>query len=628
MAYFLGHQLGALLITWLISRLIRRIGFRRSSGRRLVLAPNLCTLVVLTVLGGLALAGGGGAQFGTAFAYYLPSALVLIVVDALRARRKPAAVPASSSQPLARLLFPKNPLRLVGAAVVGLTLGCFLVYRQGWINPLWYVYHPHVRDEAGVMGMEDHAGLEHTVRFIRRESGVDLWILLVPTTGQETIEAFAVRRARELGIGQETNRRSALLLFDAGTRRMRIEVGPRLEDVFTDAFIGYLLREHLRTFMEAGSPSLGLRTTLMMTQDRIRRTMLREGFDSTFLTFIEDHRRLAEGAGATARLAGAAEQRFMNRPSSALARAYFTPQPTVEQAFQRYLEWCALDEWLPDVPLFTDPSISWLMGLPMTRPYQRFMIAAELGAPHVVVERGSLALLVFTADPLLGPHFFRKMAGRWQMDMMAEVTDTRNYIGGWASWTMVDTGDDFNAAFADRMVAYDGVVRLAGGDNRPIPAPGEAPTPRPVMDSSVTWLSVTEAAGRIRAARGRPAVVLIYCPCSAEARQVVAEVSALARQHDEVDFLAFGSSSDQSGRYIGDLLRNSGAPFPAFQLYPWPTGKLLESLATVGVGHEGTEWENPMFAVLNAQGKAVAQGEGLTGVGPIAAALRQLPQER
>jgi hypothetical protein len=354
-------------------------------------------------------------------------------------------------------IYPKNPLRLLAAVVVGLALGCFLAYRQGWINPVWYVYHPHIRDEAGVLGPKDRAGLERTVRAIRAESAVDLWILMVPSTGGESLEALAVRRARELGIGRNTNRRAALFVFDAAGRRMRIEVGP--EDVFTDAFVGYLLREHLRTFMEAGSPSLGLRTTLMMTQDRIRRAMLRDGFDPGFLTFIEDHRRLAEGAGATARLAAkGGGDGFRNRPASALARAYFTAQPTVEQAYQRYLEWCALDAYVPNVPLFTGESVGYLEGLPMTRPFQRFLISAELGARHAVDERGSLALLYFTADPLLGPHFFRKGPAGWQMDMMAEGMDTRNYAGGWASWGMWNSGDDFNEVFADRMLDFGGLV--------------------------------------------------------------------------------------------------------------------------------------------------------------------------
>jgi hypothetical protein len=34
---------------------------------------------------------------------------------------------------------------------------------------------------------------------------------------------------------------------------------------------------------------------------------------------------------------------------------------------------------------------------------------------------------------------------------------------------MLDTGDDFAAAFRDRYVDYGGAIRLLGGDNRPLP---------------------------------------------------------------------------------------------------------------------------------------------------------------
>jgi hypothetical protein len=37
------------------------------------------------------------------------------------------------------------------------------------------------------------------------------------------------------------------------------------------------------------------------------------------------------------------------------------------------------------------------------------------------------------------------------------------------AWAMLNTGDDFAAAFGDRYVDYGGAIRLLGGDNRPLP---------------------------------------------------------------------------------------------------------------------------------------------------------------
>jgi hypothetical protein len=76
-------------------------------------------------------------------------------------------------------------------------------------------------------------------------------------------------------------------------------VGAQLEGVVTDAFAGYLIRDHVRAFFGTGNPTTGLRTALIMIQHRLREAVLGHDYDPEVLAFIDDRRRLAVGGGAT-----------------------------------------------------------------------------------------------------------------------------------------------------------------------------------------------------------------------------------------------------------------------------------------------------------------------------------------
>jgi hypothetical protein len=241
--------------------------------------------------------------------------------------------------------------------------------------------------------------------------------------------------------------------------------------VITDAFAGYLMREHAAGFFAMGDKVVGLRTTMFMVHRRIREAALGQQLDPRVMTFITDSVRLASGAGATARVssAEAAAASFIGRVSTAAERARYAPQPTVKGSFARYLEWLRDGKYQTDVTLFTSESNAYLKRLPFTRAYNDYVLYGEYGQRFTVDVRGPRAMLVFTTTPFISPHFFRQTSAGWQLDIVAEVMDTREYGGGAHTWGMVTNGDEFSHVFADRFVDFDGVTRLSGGDNRALP---------------------------------------------------------------------------------------------------------------------------------------------------------------
>jgi len=49
---------------------------------------------------------------------------------------------------------------------------------------------------------------------------------------------------------------------------------------------------------------------------------------------------------------------------------------------------------------------------------------------YKIVERENLAILYFTSTPFMSPHIFIKENGKWQMDILAEVYNTREMGSG------------------------------------------------------------------------------------------------------------------------------------------------------------------------------------------------------
>jgi uncharacterized protein len=513
-------------------------------------------------------------------------------------------------------LFPKRahwwrPLVLV--AVILLAAFSWSPWRW-WAAMARYTLAPllknRVRDEAGVLSSWDERNFEIFLQQIDDESGVDVRFVLVPGLRGESLEDFSVRTARTMGIGRKSDRRGILFVYDATGHRLRLEVGATLEPIITDAFAGYLAREHVRSFFGAGDPSLGLRTTLFMIQHRLREAVLGLDYDPRVFTFIEDSRRLALGGGASADMRGDTSRAFLNKKggTSPEARAYFTPQPSPEAAHTRILEWLARGGYETDVPLLTPASQKYMASLPMTRAYNDYMLMMEYGQPYRVDTRGDLALLYFTTNPLISPHFFRRTPAGWVLDVLGELHNTRNYSGFWYTWGLLESGDEFATTFADRYLDMNGVLRVAGGDNRPLPSSADPEItlwPAPVPGDSLVDVTVDEAATRIAGTTGR-AVVLLY---EAAGLKELAEVAE--RCHSAgAQVLAFDTDEDSRTLWtLPSQLSYIRAPFTAVHLTPWPDGRLAAAMAPLGIS-VGVRWTPPIVAVRDGVNGVVAQTEG------------------
>ncbi|MBS1191428.1 MAG: hypothetical protein H6R10_3220 [Rhodocyclaceae bacterium] len=92
-----------------------------------------------------------------------------------------------------------------------------------------------VTDRTGTLAPDQVAALERTLQSFEASKGSQIAILMVPTTGEEPIEQYALRAAEKWKLGRQGVDDGALLVVAKDDRAMRIEVGYGLEGALNDA---------------------------------------------------------------------------------------------------------------------------------------------------------------------------------------------------------------------------------------------------------------------------------------------------------------------------------------------------------------------------------------------------------
>lgn len=367
---------------------------------------------------------------------------------------------------------------LVVGAILVLLLAAYTAYmQQAPFKRVIAVTPIPVRfvDETGLLTRGDVGQMNAYLQWAYEGYGIDMRYLMVKSTDGQSLEDYAVAKARALGVGATTGERGLLCVYDAADQRMRIEVGPRLEGILTDAFISNLERENTHAYVSTNDLALGLNLTFQLIVRRLQEAELGEDYDPRPAEHVLNNRLLAEGAGATAGVGvNSAGDGLINRNAPPGILHKYVPQPTVEEAWQKYLEWVSEPYEYVDVSLLTDDTREFLRKQPMSRAYFDFILLGDYGQAHIAEQDGDVAMLVFTRSPFISPYYFRHTPEGWEMDIVGSIRNSRELIGGSYTWTWRDGHDDYSRAFADQVIQVGDVLRIAGSDNRPLPTHDKA----------------------------------------------------------------------------------------------------------------------------------------------------------
>jgi uncharacterized protein len=124
----------------------------------------------------------------------------------------------------------------------------------------------HVTDLTGTLAAADIARLEQRLAALEQRKGAQVAVLMVPTTGDEPIESFALRVAEKNRLGREKPDDGLLLVVAKDDRRARIEVGYGLEGAVPDATASRVIREYLAPPFREGDFAGGIDAALAVLE--------------------------------------------------------------------------------------------------------------------------------------------------------------------------------------------------------------------------------------------------------------------------------------------------------------------------------------------------------------------------
>ena len=125
----------------------------------------------------------------------------------------------------------------------------FFVLFLVFISSIAYAQTPtlqkYVNDYANVLSSADEARLNALAAEIEQNTTVEIAILTVNTTGDMSIEEYAVETFENNGIGKKDVDNGILIMAAIDDRKWRIEVGYGLEGVLNDAKAGLIGRTYM-----------------------------------------------------------------------------------------------------------------------------------------------------------------------------------------------------------------------------------------------------------------------------------------------------------------------------------------------------------------------------------------------
>lgn len=115
-----------------------------------------------------------------------------------------------------------------------------------------------VTDQTGTLDSNTQTALESRLEALHKRKGAQVAVLMVPTTGEDTIESYARRVFDAWKLGRAKVDDGILLVVAKDDRTLRIEVGYGLEGAVPDITAGRIVREQITPRFRNGDYAAGV----------------------------------------------------------------------------------------------------------------------------------------------------------------------------------------------------------------------------------------------------------------------------------------------------------------------------------------------------------------------------------
>ena len=127
-----------------------------------------------------------------------------------------------------------------------------------------------VTDTAGLLTAGERSSIEQKLNALREQTGTQIAVLTVNTTGSRDIESYAEKVFNQWRLGRINIDDGILLLVASDDRAMRIEVGYGLEGAVSDAVANRILKDYFIPNFKMGNYAAGINDTVDALIARVR----------------------------------------------------------------------------------------------------------------------------------------------------------------------------------------------------------------------------------------------------------------------------------------------------------------------------------------------------------------------
>lgn len=268
-----------------------------------------------------------------------------------------------------------------------------------------------VRDDADLMTALQERSVVRYHRSLLKNFDIDYRVVTARHLGD--IDTAAVAMFRELGrTSRSRSGRGLLLLIDAASNRVRLEVGYPLEGSFPDAFVDYVERQQMVRFFERGRVADGIVATTELIVARA------QGNSDVMATASEPWSASSGGAGA----AGDARLGMGPAPAKPSTGVQDWPGTSPGDTVDAYVQAMAAHDDNARLPIYTPETREMLAHWVITPAQMDNEVRAHRrcapGTTLISADHRRAVIRYPASKRHCAPFFLRRGDERWLLDLI------------------------------------------------------------------------------------------------------------------------------------------------------------------------------------------------------------------
>ncbi|MCJ7772388.1 MAG: TPM domain-containing protein [Desulfobacterales bacterium] len=275
--------------------------------------------------------------------------------------------------------------------------------------------------------------LDSHLETLYKLANIDMVVVTFDDLQGNDIDDVSAKLLSSWKIGENTNGlKGILFLLSVKEELVRFEIGYDLEWIYPDSFVGYIERDQLAPFFEAGRVQDGIAATLEMIIARANEKIENQAYNPDEGESNLPGTYYSGGAGAKQQV----QIKTIKIPDKTNypddIKSLFVPQPTPEQANLLDIEKCKRHIRGYDFDLYTDETREISKNWMFTKAQMDNEVNDTRGKTFKVFTKDDLAIIVFAPKYRNCPPVYLMRSDRgWQLDIatMSKTIhfDMRNY---------------------------------------------------------------------------------------------------------------------------------------------------------------------------------------------------------